>query len=67
MGFDAIWISPVVSTFEGPSAYGEGYHGLVFPLFTVAGLLDKSLIVLVLGTGHRTSCLSTPTLARAKT
>ena len=28
MGFDAIWISPVVSTFEGPSAYGEGYHGL---------------------------------------
>ncbi|KAF9650224.1 glycoside hydrolase family 13 protein [Thelephora ganbajun] len=27
MGFDAIWVSPVVSTFEGSSAYGEGYHG----------------------------------------
>jgi hypothetical protein len=29
MGFDAIWISPVVSSFEGPSAYGEAYHGFV--------------------------------------
>ena len=31
MGFDAIWISPVVSNFEGASAYGEAYHGLGFP------------------------------------
>ena len=29
MGFDAIWISPVVSNFEGASAYGEAYHGFV--------------------------------------
>lgn len=27
MGFDAIWISPVASSFEGSSAYGEAYHG----------------------------------------
>lgn len=27
MGFDAIWISPIVSTFEGSGAYGEAYHG----------------------------------------
>ena len=67
MGFDAIWISPVVSTFQGASAYGEAYHGLVFSTFTVARLPDKSLTVLVPGTGHRTSFLSTTTLARATT
>jgi alpha-amylase len=27
LGFDAIWISPVVSSFEGSGAYGEAYHG----------------------------------------
>ncbi|KAL0945659.1 hypothetical protein HGRIS_014811 [Hohenbuehelia grisea] len=27
MGFDAVWISPVVSNVEGQSAYGEAYHG----------------------------------------
>lgn len=32
MGFDAIWVSPIVSNFEGASAYGEAYHGFVPPL-----------------------------------
>ncbi|KAH7923770.1 glycoside hydrolase family 13 protein [Leucogyrophana mollusca] len=27
MGFDAIWISPVFANVEGPTAYGEAYHG----------------------------------------
>lgn len=27
MGFDAIWISPVTKNIEGPTAYGEAYHG----------------------------------------
>jgi len=27
MGFDAIWVSPIVSCFEGSGAYGEAYHG----------------------------------------
>jgi glycosidase len=31
MGFDAVWISPVVANFEGSGAYGEAYHGLVDP------------------------------------
>ena len=33
MGFDAIWISPVVSNFEGASGAGEAYHGLVSVAF----------------------------------
>lgn len=37
MGFDAIWISPIVATFEGTSAYGEGYHGFVFRLYCGKG------------------------------
>jgi len=67
MGFDAIWISPVVATFEGSSAYGEGYHGLVFSSLAAVGLLDKLLTVPVLGTGRRTYFLSTLILAPAKT
>lgn len=27
MGFDAIWISPIVENLEGETAYGEAYHG----------------------------------------
>ncbi|CAL1697820.1 unnamed protein product [Somion occarium] len=27
MGFDAIWISPVVANVEGNTAYGEAFHG----------------------------------------
>ena len=27
LGFDAIWISPIVANVEGYSAYGEAYHG----------------------------------------
>jgi len=27
LGFDAIWISPVVENLEGETAYGEAYHG----------------------------------------
>lgn len=27
MGFDAIWISPVSTNFEGKSSYGEAFHG----------------------------------------
>ncbi|TRM63224.1 glycoside hydrolase family 13 protein [Schizophyllum amplum] len=27
MGFDAIWISPVVKNVEGETGYGEAYHG----------------------------------------
>lgn len=27
MGFDAVWISPVVANLNGTSAYGEAYHG----------------------------------------
>jgi alpha-amylase len=27
MGFDAIWISPVVKNVEGETAYGEAFHG----------------------------------------
>jgi len=27
MGFDAVWISPIVANFNGTSAYGEAYHG----------------------------------------
>ncbi|KAG8844231.1 hypothetical protein FRB96_003235 [Tulasnella sp. 330] len=27
MGFDAIWISPVVANIEGNTTYGEAYHG----------------------------------------
>lgn len=30
MGFDAIWISPVVGNIEGNTSYGEAYHG-TFP------------------------------------
>jgi len=67
MGFDAIWISPVVATFEGSSAYGEGYHGLVFSPPAAVGLLDKLLTVPVLGTGRRTYFLSTLILAPVKT
>ena len=37
MGFDAIWISPIVATFEGTSAYGEGYHGFVSRLHSGKG------------------------------
>lgn len=29
MGFDAVWVSPVVSNFEGAGSYGEAYHGFV--------------------------------------
>jgi alpha-amylase len=28
MGFDAVWISPVVKNVDG-TAYGDGYHGRV--------------------------------------
>ncbi|THH31734.1 hypothetical protein EUX98_g2466 [Antrodiella citrinella] len=27
MGFDAVWISPVVANIEGTTAYGEAFHG----------------------------------------
>ncbi|KAI0640874.1 glycoside hydrolase family 13 protein [Trametes meyenii] len=27
MGFDAIWISPIVANVEGSTAYGEAFHG----------------------------------------
>ena len=27
LGFDAIWISPVVANIEGNTTYGEAYHG----------------------------------------
>jgi len=27
MGFDAVWISPIVANFNGTSKYGEAYHG----------------------------------------
>ncbi|KAI0338565.1 glycoside hydrolase family 13 protein [Trametopsis cervina] len=27
MGFDAVWISPVVKNIEGETAYGEAFHG----------------------------------------
>ena len=27
MGFDAIWISPVVENVQGKTAYGEAFHG----------------------------------------
>jgi len=27
LGFDAVWISPVVANVEGTSAYGQAYHG----------------------------------------
>lgn len=27
LGFDAIWISPVVENLEGETGYGEAYHG----------------------------------------
>jgi alpha-amylase len=27
MGFDAVWISPIVLNIEGETAYGEAYHG----------------------------------------
>jgi alpha-amylase len=27
MGFDTVWISPVVDNIEGQTAYGEAYHG----------------------------------------
>ena len=27
LGFDAIWISPVVANIEGNTAYGQAYHG----------------------------------------
>ncbi|KAG5219450.1 glycoside hydrolase family protein [Salix suchowensis] len=27
MGFDAVWISPVISNVEGETAHGEAYHG----------------------------------------
>ena len=27
MGFDAVWISPVVKNVEGTTAYGEAFHG----------------------------------------
>lgn len=29
MGFDAVWISPVISNVEGETAHGEAYHGCV--------------------------------------
>lgn len=27
LGFDALWISPVVANLEGDTPYGEAYHG----------------------------------------
>ncbi|KAI0798144.1 glycoside hydrolase family 13 protein [Abortiporus biennis] len=27
MGFDAVWISPIVANIEGSTAYGEAFHG----------------------------------------
>jgi len=27
MGFDAIWISPIVKNFDYSSTHGDGYHG----------------------------------------
>ena len=27
LGFDAVWISPVVANIEGNTTYGEAYHG----------------------------------------
>ncbi|KAF8872433.1 GH13 alpha-amylase precursor [Infundibulicybe gibba] len=27
MGFDAVWISPIVANVDGQTAYGEAYHG----------------------------------------
>lgn len=27
MGFDAIWISPIVKNIAGTTGYGEAYHG----------------------------------------
>ena len=30
MGFDAIWISPIVANVEGNTSYGEAFHGYVF-------------------------------------
>lgn len=29
MGFDAIWISPVVANVEGNTTYGQAFHGYV--------------------------------------
>ena len=46
MGFDAIWISPVVSSFEGSSAYGEAYHGFVYSVLSTGSCLTDSGFVL---------------------
>ena len=27
MGFDAIWISPIVANVEGNTSYGQAFHG----------------------------------------
>jgi hypothetical protein len=53
MGFDAIWISPVVSNFEGAGAYGEAYHGFVFtPSSLRSYLTNRQLFLIqVLATG----------------
>lgn len=32
MGFDAIWISPVVENIDDKTPYGEPYHGYVIRL-----------------------------------
>lgn len=32
LGFDAVWISPVVKNIEQTTPYGEAYHGLVLKL-----------------------------------
>lgn len=33
MGFDAVWISPVVANLEGNTSSGEAYHGRVARMF----------------------------------
>ncbi len=41
MGFDAIWISPVVENIDDKTPYGEPYHGYVIRLARIL-LLDVS-------------------------
>ncbi len=57
MGFDAVWISPIVKNIEAETAYGYAYHGCVLRVLFVP-IADS---IRIPATGLRISTLSTRT------
>ena len=55
MGFDAVWISPIVHNIENETAYGEAYHGYAAPGCRFYEYTSEKLLSQILESGpHQT-------------